>query len=154
MLEVVAIYKDLRAGVERGSASSRTYWQCGRFIIRSRRVKAHILWPPWRSWCSGYLRRLEEAGIDFSADRAMEALETVRLVTFRMGDRPERVAGSAEVARMRGVLKALKLTELKPPASPEGEADRDVVTIRKFESCTQRGYVEAPQTWAMAGPRL
>src|SRR5208283_2856639 len=32
--------------------------------------------------------------------------------------------------------------------TPRGGRDRDVVTIRKFESCLPRGYVEGPQTWA------
>jgi hypothetical protein len=66
-------------------------------------------------------RRLEEAGIDFSAERAIEALETVRLVTFRMEDRPERRGVSGGCPDARRVLKALKLTDLKPPTPPEGE---------------------------------
>ncbi len=66
-------------------------------------------------------RRLEEAGINFSAERAMEALQTVRLVTFRMDDRPERRGVSGGCPDARRVLKALKLTELKPPTPPEGE---------------------------------
>ena len=42
-------------------------------------------------------RRLDEAGIDFSAERAMEALSTVRLVTLRLEDQAERrgVSGAA-----------------------------------------------------------
>src|SRR5208337_4687675 len=37
--------------------------------------------------------------------------------------------------------------------TPRGGRDRDVVTIRKSESCLPRGYVEGPQTWAsMAAP--
>ena len=66
-------------------------------------------------------RRLEEAGINFSAERAMEALQTVRLVTFRMDDRPERRGVSGGCPDARRVLKALKLTDLKPPTPPEGE---------------------------------
>ena len=66
-------------------------------------------------------RRLEEAGIDFSAERAMEALQTVRLVTFRMDDRPERRGVSGGCPDAHRVLKALKLTDLKPPTPPEGE---------------------------------
>ena len=66
-------------------------------------------------------RRLEEAGIDFSAERAMEALETVRLVTLRMEDRPECRGVSGGCPDARRVLKALKLTDLKPPTPPAGE---------------------------------
>ena len=68
-------------------------------------------------WADGSKRR----GSIFSAERAMEALATVRLVTFRLEGQPERrgVSGGCPDARL--VLKALKLTELKPPAPPEGE---------------------------------
>ena len=51
----------------------------------------------------------------------MEALETVRLVRFRMEDRPERRGVSGGCPDARRVLKALKLTDLKPPTPPEGE---------------------------------
>ncbi|MGO8903420.1 MAG: hypothetical protein ACLQU5_34535, partial [Isosphaeraceae bacterium] len=63
----------------------------------------------------------EEAGINFSAERAMEALQTVRLVTFRMDDRPERRGVSGGCPDACRVLKALNLTDLKPPTPPEGE---------------------------------
>ena len=106
-----------------GSVSSRTCWRCGRSIIRSEaRVKAHIFVAALALLVQRLLdRRLEEAGIDFSAERAMEALQTVRLVTFRMDDRPERRGVSGGCPDARRVLKALKLTELKPPTPPEGE---------------------------------
>src|SRR5208337_824968 len=32
--------------------------------------------------------------------------------------------------------------------APRGGRNPDVVTIRKFESCPPRGYVDGPQTWA------
>jgi len=51
----------------------------------------------------------------------MEALQTVRLVTFRMEDRPERRGVSGGCPDARRVLKALKLTDLKPLTPPEGE---------------------------------
>ena len=65
-------------------------------------------------------RRLEEGGIDFSAERAMEALETVRLVTFRLGARAERRGVSGGCPDARQVLKALSISELAPPSAPEG----------------------------------
>ena len=86
------------------------------------RVKAHIFVAPLALLVQRLLDRwLEEAGINFSAERAMQALQTVRLVTFRMDDRPERRGVSGGCPDARRVLKALKLTELKPPAPPEGE---------------------------------
>jgi hypothetical protein len=86
------------------------------------RVKAHIFVAALALLVQRLLdRRLEEAGINFSAERAMEALQTVRLVTFRMDDRPERRGVSGGCPDARRVLKALKLTDLKPPTPPEGE---------------------------------
>jgi hypothetical protein len=66
-------------------------------------------------------RRVEEGGIDFSAERALEALETVRLVTFRLGARAERRGVSGGCPDARRVLKALKLSELTPPSPPAGQ---------------------------------
>jgi hypothetical protein len=66
-------------------------------------------------------RRLKEAGVDLSPSRAMQALSTVRLVMFRLEGQPEHrgVAGGCPDARL--VLKALRLVDLRPPATPEGE---------------------------------
>jgi transposase len=66
-------------------------------------------------------RRLEEAGLDLSPARAMQALSTVRLVTFRLEGQGQRrgLAGGCPDARL--VLKALKLLDPRPPAPPEGE---------------------------------
>ena len=63
----------------------------------------------------------QEAGVDLSPARAMQALATVRLVTFRLKGQPERrgLAGGCPDARL--VLKALKLVDQRPPAPPEGE---------------------------------
>ena len=66
-------------------------------------------------------RRLEQAGIDFSPERAMQALCTVRLVTLRLDDQPERSGVSGGCPDARRVLKALKLADLKPPTPPVGE---------------------------------
>ncbi len=51
----------------------------------------------------------------------MEALSTVRLVTFRLEGQPERrgITGGCPDARL--VLKALKLVDQRPPTPPEGE---------------------------------
>ncbi len=67
------------------------------------------------------LRRLKEAGVDLSPARAMQALATVRLVTFYLEGQPERrgVTGGGPDARL--VLKALKLADQRPPVPPAGE---------------------------------
>jgi hypothetical protein len=51
----------------------------------------------------------------------MQALSTVRLVTLRLDDQPERRGVSRGCPDARRVLKALKLTDLKPPAPLEGD---------------------------------
>ena len=86
------------------------------------RVKAHIFVAALALLVQRLLgRRLEEAGLDLSPVRAMRALSTVRLVTFRLEGRPERrgMAGGCPDARL--VLKALKLADQRPPAPPAGE---------------------------------
>jgi transposase len=66
-------------------------------------------------------RRLKEARVDLSPERAMHALSTVRLVSFRLDGQPERrgITGGCPDARL--VLKALKLVDQRPPSPPEGE---------------------------------
>ena len=122
VLEVVAIYKDL-SDVERGFRQLKDVLAMRPiYHQREARVKAHIFVAALALLVQRLLdRRLEEAGINFSAERAMEALQTVRLVTFRMDDRPERRGVSGGCPDARRVLKALKLTDLKPPTPPAGE---------------------------------
>jgi hypothetical protein len=86
------------------------------------RVKAHIFVAALALLVQRLLhRRLEQAGIDFSPERAMQALSTVRLVTLRLEDQPERRGVSRGCPDALRVLKALKLTDLKPPVPPKGE---------------------------------
>ena len=42
----------------------------------------------------------------------------------------------------------IKADLIEAADTPRRGSDCDVVTIRKFEPCPQRGYVEEPQTWA------
>ena len=66
-------------------------------------------------------RRLQEAGVDRSPERTLQALSTVRLVAFRLEGPVERrgITGGCPDARL--VLKALKLIDQRPPTPPEGE---------------------------------
>ena len=66
-------------------------------------------------------RRLNGARVDLSPERAMQALSTVRMVSFRLDGQPERrgITGGCPDARL--VLKALKLVDQRPPSPPEGE---------------------------------
>jgi transposase len=122
VLDAVAIYKDL-SDLERGFRQLKDVLAMRPIYHQvEMRVKAHIFVAALALLVQRLLsRRLEEGGIDFSAERAMEALETVRLVTFRLGAQTERRGVSGGCPDARRVLKALNLTELMPPPPPEGE---------------------------------
>ena len=79
VLDVVAISKDL-SDVERGFRQLKDVLAMRPIHHQiEQRVKAHILVATLALLVQRLLgRRLEEAGIDFSAERAMEPLSTVR----------------------------------------------------------------------------
>jgi transposase len=86
------------------------------------RVKAHIFVAALALLVQRLLgRRLREAGVDLSPARAMRALATVRLVTFRLEGQPERRGVTGGCPDARQVLKALKLVDHRPPVPPAGE---------------------------------
>jgi transposase len=118
-LEAVAIYKDL-ADVERGFRHLKDVLAMRPIYHQVEpRVRAHIFVAALALLVQRLLeRRLRDAGIEFSVTRAMEALSTVRQVTFRVEGEGRRagVAGGSPDARR--VLKALKVDELRPPTPP------------------------------------
>ena len=122
VLEIVAIYKEL-SDVERGFRQLKDVLAMRPIYHQiESRVKAHIFVAALALLVQRLLhRRLEQAGIDFSPERAMQALCTLRLVTLRLDNQPERRGVSGGCPDARRVLKALSLTDLKPPAPPEGE---------------------------------
>jgi transposase len=122
VLEVIAIYKDL-SDVERGFRQLKDVLAMRPIYHQiEQRVKAHIFVAALALLLQRLLdRRLEEAGVAFSVERAMEALSTVRLVTLRLEDQTERRGVSGGCPDARRVLKALKLGELKPPSPPTSE---------------------------------
>jgi transposase len=122
ILEVVAIYKEL-SDVEQGFRQLKDVLAVRPIYHQvETRVKAHIFVAALALLVQRLLhRRLEQAGIDFSPERAMQALSTVRFVTLRLDDQPERRGVSGGCPDARRVLKALKLTDLKPPVPPDGE---------------------------------
>jgi transposase len=86
------------------------------------RVKAHVFVAALALLVQRLLgRRLEEAGVDLSPGRAMQALSTVRLVTFCLEGQPERRGMAGGCPDARRVLKALKLVDQRPPSPPVGE---------------------------------
>src|SRR5512147_724083 len=102
VLEVVAIYKDL-SDIERGFRQLKDVLAMRPIYHQIEpRVKAHIFVAALALLVQRLLhRRLEQAGIDFSAERAMQALCTLRLVTLRLDDQSER-RGVSGGCPMRG----------------------------------------------------
>jgi transposase len=122
ILDAVAKYKEL-TDVESGFRQLKDVMAMRPIYHQiESRVKAHIFVAALALLVQRLLgRRLEEAGVDLSPGRAIQALSTVRLVTFRLEGQGERrgVAGGCPDARR--VLKALKLVDQRPPVPPAGE---------------------------------
>jgi transposase len=123
VLDAVAIYKDL-ADVERGFRQLKDVLAMRPIYHQVQpRVRAHIFVAALALLVQRLFDRgLRDAGIEFSSTRAMEALSTVRHVTFRVEGEGKRagVAGGSPDARR--VLKALRIGELRPPPPPAGFA--------------------------------
>jgi transposase len=122
VLDAVAMYKEL-TDVERGFRQLKDVMALRPIYHQVEpRVKAHIFVAALALLVQRLLgRRLEEAGADLSPARAMQALSTVRLVTFHLEGQPERRGITGGCPDARRVLKALKLVEQRPPAPPKGE---------------------------------
>jgi transposase len=122
VIEVVSIYKEL-SDVERGFRQLKDVLAVRPIYHQVElRVKAHIFVAALALLIQRLLhRRLEQAGIDFSPERAMQALSTVRMVSLRLEDQAERRGISGGCPDALRVLKALKLTDLKPPTPPKGK---------------------------------
>jgi transposase len=122
VLEVMAIYKEL-SDVERGFRQLKDVLAMRPIYHQIEpRVKAHIFVAALALLVQRLLHhRLEQAGIDFSAERAMQALSTLRLVTLRLDDQSERRGVSGGCPDARRVLKGLGVTDLRPPDPPAHE---------------------------------
>ena len=122
VLDAVALYKEL-TDVESGFRQLKDVMALRPIYHQVEpRVKAHIFVAALALLVQRLLgRRLQEAGVDLSPARALQALSTVRLVTFRLEGQPERRGITGGCPDARRVLKALKLIDQRPPAPPEGE---------------------------------
>jgi transposase len=124
VLDAIAIYKDL-ADLERGFRHLKDVLAMRPIYHQVEpRVRAHIFVAALALLVQRLLdRRLQEAEVGFSATRAIEALSTVRHVTFRVQGQGKRtgVAGGSPDARR--ALKALKIVDLRPPTPPAEVAD-------------------------------
>ena len=122
ILDAVALYKEL-SEVESGFRQLKDVMAMRPIYHQIEpRVKSHIFVAALALLVQRLLgRRLGEAGVDLSPARAMQALATVRLVTFHLEGQPERRGLSGGCPDARLVLKALKLADQRPPVPPAGE---------------------------------
>jgi transposase len=122
VLDAVAMYKELTE-VESGFRQLKDVMALRPIYHQiESRVRAHIFVAALALLVQRLLhRRLEEAGVNLSPARAMQALSTVRLVTFRCDNQPARRGITGGSPDARRVLKALQLVDLRPPEPPEGE---------------------------------
>jgi transposase len=118
--DAVAQYKELNE-VERGFRSLkdpiglRPIWH-----RHERRVRAHIFVAALSFLMERMLERaLKDAGVALSAQAALTALQTIRHVRFHV-DGHERNGVTPGSHHARQVLRALNITELRPPTPPEG----------------------------------
>lgn len=119
-LDAVATYKELNS-VERGFHSlkdplgMRPIWH-----HIDRRVKAHIFVAALAFLFERLLERaLHDAGVQMSAQSALQALSTIRHVQFQIDGqvRSGTTSGSPHACQ---VLKAMKITHIQPPTPPKG----------------------------------
>lgn len=122
VLDAVALYKELTE-VESGFRQLKDVMAMRPIYHQiETRVKAHVFVAALALLVQRLLgRRLLEAGVDLSPWRAMQALATVRLVTFHLEGQAERRGVTRGCPDARLVLKALKVADERPPVPPAGE---------------------------------
>jgi transposase len=120
-LAAVAMYKQLTE-VERGFRRMKDVLSLRPVYHQvESHVRAHIFVAALGLLLQTLLqRRLDDAEVDLSAEQALQALETVRHVTFTVNGE-QRAGVSASKPRARQVLHALGLTDLRPPTPPDDE---------------------------------
>lgn len=126
--EAVALYKQL-CDVERGFRHLKDLVGLRPIYHHTElRVRAHIFVAALALLLDRLLeRRLKAAGLELSAPAALEALQTVRHVTFDTG-RGRRAGVTAGSPRAQQVLKALGIRDRHPPGASDQAHNGHVVT--------------------------
>ena len=121
-LEAVRMYKEL-SEVERGFRCLKDVLEMRPIYHKSeKRVRAHIFVAALALLLTRVLeRRLKDAGVTLSTEQALQALSTIRLVTFKLGASSSRIGVSVGSPHARQVLRALGIDQTKPPAPPRDE---------------------------------
>jgi transposase len=123
VLDAVATYKELM-DLESGFRQLKDVLALRPIYHRIEpRVRAHVFVAALALLVQRLLARcLAEAGVDLSPTRAIQALSTLRLVTFQMEGQERRRGISGGCPDAQRVLKALGITELRPPKPPKDQA--------------------------------
>ena len=155
VLDAVAMYKELTE-VESGFRQLKDVMALRPIYHQiEMRVKAHIFVAALALLVQRLLgRRLNEAGLDLSPARAMQALATVRLVTFRL-EGPTGAAGAGRrLSRCPAGPEGAEAGRPTPAGAAGGGGYGDVVTNGKSGPCAARTYDAPPQTWARGAYQL
>ena len=120
-LDAVAMYKQLTE-VERGFRRMKDVLSMRPVYHQVEpRVRAHVFVAALGLLLQTLLQHdLDTAEVDLSAEQAMQAMETVRHVRFRVAGET-RDGVSASNPRARQVLHGLGITNVRPPAAPESD---------------------------------
>ena len=148
VLEVVAIYKDL-SDVERGFRQLKDVLAMRPIYHQiEARVKAHIFVAALACWCSGsWIAGLRRRGsTSRRSGRWRHPDDTLGDVSHGRSTRTSR--GQWRLPGRAPGPEGIEVDGFEAAYTPRGGGNRDVVTIRKIESCPPRGYVDGPQTWA------
>lgn len=119
--EAVLMYKEL-TDVERSFRQLKDVLALRPIYHQTpQRTKAHIFVAALALLLQRLLeRRLKDAGVELSAPQALEAVETVRHVTFKLAEE-QRYGVSVPSPRACQVLRALKITNYRPPKPPAND---------------------------------
>ena len=130
VLEVVAIYKDL-SDVERGFRQLKDVLAMRPIYHQiEARVKAHIFVAALALLVQRLLdRRLEKAGINFSAERAMEALTDGTLGDVSYGRSTRAARGQRRLPGRAPGPEGIEVDGSEAADTPRGGGNRDVVEL-------------------------
>lgn len=121
-VEAVKIYKDL-SDVERGFRQLKDVLEMRPIYHHiDTRVEAHIFVAALALLLTRALeRKIRAAGLDLSAEQALEALSTVCVVDTTLGEGKTKRSVSRGSAQADRLLRALGITDPTPPVPPLGE---------------------------------
>ena len=148
VIEVVSIYKEL-SDVEKGFRQLKDVLAMRPIYHQVElRVKAHIFVAALALLIQRLLhRRLEQAGIDFSPERARKRSDDS--FGHSPSCRPVRASrGQWRLPRRPACTEGIEGDRSKAADSSRRRKHGDVVTIPKIDRCPATTYVDSPQTWA------